>query len=65
MFMQTSSSFNNENPINRIQEFCTALQQEIEAIRRGRGGNTVTIYDGKLLKRLSDSSYTVLNLKTS
>ena len=46
-----------------IREFIQALADEIEAIKKGRGGSVVTVYDGMFLRREGPSLYTSLQLR--
>jgi hypothetical protein len=34
-----------------IREFMQALAEEIEAIKKGRGGSIITVYDGSFVRR--------------
>jgi len=36
-----------------IDEFINALDEEIDALKRGKNGNVVTVYNGKLLQQLA------------
>ncbi len=40
-----------QNEMALISEFMLALAEEIEAIKKGRGGSIITVYDGVLVRR--------------
>jgi hypothetical protein len=40
-----------QNEQSLIREFMQALAEEIEAIKKGRGGSIVTVYDGSFVRR--------------
>jgi superfamily I DNA and/or RNA helicase len=39
-----------------INEFIEALNQEIDTLKKGKGGNTVTVYNGELIRKTLDLS---------
>jgi hypothetical protein len=36
-----------------IPEFIQALQQEIDALKRGKGGSVVKVFNGRLIRKTS------------
>ena len=46
-----------------IQEFIQALDEEIEAIKRGKGGSIVKIFNGRFLREISGLFVYVFNLE--
>ncbi|HUT85058.1 MAG TPA: hypothetical protein VMX95_10440, partial [Thermodesulfobacteriota bacterium] len=46
-----------------IQEFILALDEEIEAIKRGKGGNIVKIFNGRFLREMSGLFVYIFNLE--
>jgi len=46
-----------------IQEFTQALQEEITAIKKGKGGSTVKVFNGKFLREFSGLFVYVFNLE--
>lgn len=46
-----------------IQEFIQSLDEEIEAIKRGKGGSIVKIFNGRFLREISGLSVYVFNLE--
>ena len=50
-------------PPNIIQEFIKALDEEIEAIKRGGGGSIVTVFNGRFLREISGLYVYLFNLE--
>src|SRR5438105_9832511 len=46
-----------------VQEFILALEQEIDAIKKGRGGSTVKIFNGRFLREVAGQFVYVFNLE--
>ena len=50
-------------PPKIIQEFIQALDEEIEAIKKGRGGSIITVFNGRLLRSISGLWVYLFNLE--
>lgn len=50
-------------PPNIIQEFIKALNEEIEAIKKGGGGSIVKVFNGRFLREISGSYVYLFNLE--
>lgn len=50
-------------PTNIIQEFIIALNEEIEAIKKGGGGSIVKVFNGRFLREISGSYIYLFNLE--
>ncbi|MCX5811944.1 MAG: hypothetical protein NT178_05285 [Proteobacteria bacterium] len=50
-------------PSTIIKEFITALDQEIAAIKRGKGGSIVKVFNGRFLREVSGLFVYVFNLE--
>ncbi len=50
-------------PSHIIQEFIKALDEEIEAIKRGGGGSIVTVFNGRFLREISGIYVYLFNLE--
>jgi hypothetical protein len=50
-------------PSSIIQEFIVALEQEIEALKRGKGGSVVKIFNGRFLREVAGQFIYVFNLE--
>jgi len=37
-----------------VREFISALDEEIDAIKRGKGGNVIRIFNGRFIRKISD-----------
>ena len=48
---------------NIIPEFIQSLNEEIESIKKGNGGSTVKIFNGRFLRKMSGFSIYVFNLE--
>ena len=50
-------------PSNIIQEFIKALNEEIEAIKKGGGGSIVKVFNGRFLREISGIYVYLFNLE--
>ena len=56
-------SNNTDGNSSIVKEFIWALDEEIEAVKRGKGGSTVKVFNGTFLRKIAGKFVYVFNLE--